>query len=162
MTKPKQEQPKGNTTLLNHAERELKNAGLFDSKSDYDGNLGKWAMELIKVYANQKHSGASAAMTVELFVALSAFLPLGPLTDNPDEWVSVSTDFGRPMWQSKRNPAVFSEDGGKTYKDMRNNVMGTSVSHKQAKKEGSDGKSKDTGSKPEAPKATGKEPTKRN
>ena len=39
------------------------------------------------------------------------FEPLGPLTDDPDEWVEVADG----LWQSRRKSSAFSCDGGKTY-----------------------------------------------
>ena len=33
-----------------------------------------------------------------------------PLTTRSSEWVDVSAQSGCPLWQSRRDPAVFSED----------------------------------------------------
>lgn len=46
--------------LCQHAKRELQLAGLFDQDSDYEGMLGTAVYEIIKVFAQQGHSGASA------------------------------------------------------------------------------------------------------
>lgn len=59
--------------LVEHAEKELKKAGLFDKDSDYDGMLGDAVLELITTFAKQGHSGFSAQMTRELFHKLSNF-----------------------------------------------------------------------------------------
>ena len=67
------------SNLVKHAEFELKKAGLFDKDSDYDGQLGEATLELIKVFADQGHSGMSANMVRELFRKLSSFEPLTPL-----------------------------------------------------------------------------------
>lgn len=61
------------SNLVNHAEKELKKAGLFDRDSDYDGMLGDAVLELVTVFAKQGHSGMSAQMTRELFYKLSNF-----------------------------------------------------------------------------------------
>jgi len=61
------------SNLVNHANVELKKAGLFDKDADYDGMLGDAVLELITVFAAQGHSGYSAQMTRELFYKLSNF-----------------------------------------------------------------------------------------
>lgn len=104
--------------LVNHARRELTIAGLLDKDSDYDGMLGKAALQIVKTFATQGHSGFSAYATIDLARRLMSYEPLTPLTDNPDEWNHISNDMaGRPdLWQSARKPDAFSNDGGKTYK----------------------------------------------
>lgn len=104
--------------LKEYAENELKRAGLFDKDSDYNGQLANATVELIEVFEKQGHSGASGAMTLGLFEKLARFQPLTPLTSNPEEWTDISEASGEPMWQSKRNPSVFSNDGGKTWYDL--------------------------------------------
>jgi hypothetical protein len=93
--------------LLKHAERELKAAGFFDKDSDYNGELGKNIMELIKVFSDQGHSGFSAGIVSGLFDKLSRFKPLSPLTGNDDEWVEVSDG----VFQNRRASHVFKENG---------------------------------------------------
>lgn len=103
-------------SLVEHAETELKIAGLFDGDSDYEGMLGESVLELVKVFAGQGHSGYSAMMTVDLLSRLLKYEPLGPLTDNPSEWNHIDERMGGPnLWQSRRNPQALSHDGGKTY-----------------------------------------------
>ena len=106
--------------LTEHAKRELKIAGLFDKDSDYDGDLGKAVLELIKTFAKQGHSGMSAALTLEVFTKLARFQNLTPLTDNPDEWMNVTdkSASGTDLWQSTRKYSCFSEDAGITYYDI--------------------------------------------
>lgn len=98
--------------LYDHAERELRLAGLLDKGSDYDGELGAGVLEVVKVFEGQKHSGFSAATANSLLGKLLSFEPLTPLTDNPDDWVEV----GPSLWQNKRDSKAFSTDRGKTYK----------------------------------------------
>jgi hypothetical protein len=79
--------------------------------------IGKAVLELMKTFANQGHSGFSAAWARELFNKLSKYETLTPLTNNPDEWMDVNDicpGKAGEMWQNKRNPAIFSKDGGKT------------------------------------------------
>ncbi|MCA9748784.1 MAG: hypothetical protein KC414_06740, partial [Romboutsia sp.] len=103
---------------------ELDKAGLFSKDSDYDGMIGKAVMELINTFSNQGHSGFSAMWVNELFSKLSKYETLTELTSNEEEWVDIAKyDLGdKPqiLWQSKRNPACFSQDGGKTYYHVDN------------------------------------------
>ena len=106
-------------SLVNHAKRELRLAGLFDADSDYDGLLAESVVKLMEVFADQGHSGGSAHLTRDLFNKLSAFKNLTPLTNDPKEWMLVAdgqSDGKVPgVWQNSRNSEAFSEDGGKTY-----------------------------------------------
>jgi len=106
--------------LVDHAKKELQLAGLFDKDSDYGGMIGKAVMELCKCFADQGHSGFSAGMVLDLFRRLGKFEQLTPVTDNSKEWNDVSEMSGdkNKLWQSKRNPSFFSENGGKSYYDV--------------------------------------------
>jgi hypothetical protein len=112
------------SNLEEHAERELRRAGLFDEDADYGGKLAPAIMELIRIFAAEGHSGMSAAWSIQLFTRLASFKALTPLTDDSAEWFDVS-DFGgpsgKPMWQNIRQSSCFSEDGGKTYYDIDEN-----------------------------------------
>lgn len=108
-----------NENLTDFAKKELQIAGMFDKDSDYDGMLGEAVLELIQKFADQDHSGMSAAMTTTIFDKLVRWKPLSELTDNIDEWRDVSEfQGGKAGWQSTRSPSCFSEDGGKTYWDI--------------------------------------------
>ena len=104
--------------LLDHAQRELRAAGLYDVGSDYDGMLGHAVEELIALFAKQGHSGFSAHQTLKIFSLLGNFKSLGPLTANPDEWMDVSEMSGRTMFQNRRMCSCFSTDGGRTFYDI--------------------------------------------
>lgn len=97
--------------LVDHASKELELAGLFDKDSDYGGMLGDSVLELVQLFAAQRHSGFSAMSTLQLFEKLTKFENLSPITSNPKEWMKVGPD----IWQSNRNPAIFSVDGGETW-----------------------------------------------
>jgi hypothetical protein len=102
------------SNLVEYAETELRRAGFFDKDSDYDGMLGESVLELVKKFAEQGHSGASATMTVDLAERLMRFEPLTPLTGEADEWNDVSDVGGHeggPIFQNKRYSSVFMEDG---------------------------------------------------
>jgi len=109
------------SSLKEHTIRELELAGLFDKDSDYDGMIGAAVIDLIKVFAEQGHSGMSASIVRELFYKLSNFENLTEITNNTNEWYDVSEMFGYNLWQNKRNSALFSVDGGKTYYHVDNN-----------------------------------------
>lgn len=102
-------------SLIDHATAEIKRAGLDAPDADYDGMIGKAVLELVEVFSRQGHSGMSAQMTISLFAEVAQFHALTPLTDDPAEWNDVSEASG-PMWQSRRNPEAFSQDGGQTYR----------------------------------------------
>ena len=93
------------SNLVNHAEKELKIAGLFDKDSDYNGMLAKSVIDLVKLFSEQGHSGASAAITISLFKELADFKTITSLTGKDEEWNEVSDG----MFQNNRNSAVFKD-----------------------------------------------------
>lgn len=122
--------------LIDHAKEELDRVGLFDKDSDYGGLIGKAVMELMKCFSNQGHSGFSANMVLDLFGRLGKYKTLSPITDDSEEWVEVSEEYGgeKGVWQNKRNPAIFSENGGKTWYDVddKKRIKNKSKKHKTA------------------------------
>lgn len=99
-------------SLVKHAETELKLAGLFDKDSDYNGMLGEAVLKLIKVFAEQGHSGMSASMVSNLFNRLSRYKQLTPLTFKDDEWNETRDGH----FQNKRRSSVFKDGkNGKPY-----------------------------------------------
>jgi hypothetical protein len=109
--------------LATHAENEMRLAGLYDDDADYgSGAIAGEVMKLVKALESGGHSGGSHGMTLAIFDKVARFQTLSPLTDSPDEWMDVG-EYGKPegslgIWQSRRNPACFSNDGGKTYYDL--------------------------------------------
>lgn len=108
------------SNLEHHARRELELAGLFDEDSDYGGMLGDAVMRLIKIFADDGHSGFSAEMATSLFSKLSRFEPITPLTGGFSEWMQV--DDG--MYQNRRCGHVFAlgPDGRGAY-DLNGKVF---------------------------------------
>jgi len=92
--------------LVRYAEMQLKLAGFDQPNSDYDGSLYNAVMELIKVFANQRHSGVSADFTLEIFTRLAKFQPLVPLNGSDDEWKEISG-----VLQNQLDYSVFKENG---------------------------------------------------
>ena len=106
------------SNLVDHARYELDLAGLGDDDADYGGALATAVMELIQMFADQGHSGASAAITIDLFAKLARFEPLTPITADAAEWADVSDISGTPLWQNRRRSTSFSRDGGVTWYDI--------------------------------------------
>lgn len=111
--------------LVEHAERELRIAGLFDPDADYGGALAHGVMRLVKVFAGEDHSGFSAGMTADILDKLLRFKPLTPVTADPAEWLQVGdsslhckVSSPAPLWQNTRHCSCFSNDGGKTHYDV--------------------------------------------
>ena len=103
--------------LIDHAKQELQIAGFFDQDSDYGGMIGEAVMELIKVFAEQGHSGMSAPYDASIFNKLANYEPLIPITGKDEEWSDVrDLGDGKPWYQNKRCSALF-KDGkdGKPY-----------------------------------------------
>lgn len=108
------------SNLVKHAKRELELAGFYEPEADYgQGSLADSVLDLVITFSLQDHSGASAAVTVDLLTRLLRFDALTPLTQDPDEWRDVSELSGTPMWQSRRQFDVFSNDGGNTWRKLR-------------------------------------------
>ena len=105
-------------SLYEYAKRELELAGLLNKDADYDGMLGSAVLDIVKKFATQGHSGASASMAVAILEKLLRYEPLTDITSDPDEWVYISEDQGGPIWQNRRRGTSFSRDGGKTWYDI--------------------------------------------
>lgn len=109
------------SNLIRHAEAELKRAGLFDKTSDYGGLIAEAVMKLVRVHAEAGHSGASHAITLDVFTRVANFKTLTPITTDPTEWQQVcDANELEPtgLWQNRRQSSLFSRDGGKTWYDI--------------------------------------------
>lgn len=115
------------SNLIIHANRELDKLGYprpsraqMRSKEwdgSYELQLRKSVMTIVEMFATQGHSGNSAGMVVSILHQLLQYKPLGPLTDDPEEWMQISEELagGKNLWQNKRNSEAFSHDAGKTF-----------------------------------------------
>lgn len=133
-------------TLFEHAEFELERAGIKEqintdptSQKVYTDTLA-----LIRRFEKQKHGDESGRWVLEFFESLCHFLPLAPVSDNPDEWeeieetrsnVKTGKEEKVKFWQCNRAPAFISYDGGKTFTNYSTGEQGKSVSWEQWKKE---------------------------
>lgn len=101
--------------MLEWATQELKYAG-YDVNDPEDGPnrwLAEGTLELLKLFADQGHSGSSAPYAVALFEKLAMQKPIAPLTGNDDEWGEAFDMEGTQ--QNKRNSAVFRDADGQAY-----------------------------------------------
>lgn len=103
------------SNLENHAEREMRLAGLYDKDADYGGMIPETVMAMVGALSGRGHSGGSHAMVMQIFNRVANFKTLTPITANSDEWNEIETG---KMWQSNRQSSVFSKDGGKTWYDI--------------------------------------------
>jgi len=136
-----EEWDKDKDNLYQHALQELKIAGMFDEDSDYDGMLGKAIMDVVEAFCRQGHSGGSASIVLQAMPKLLAWENLTPITDDPKYWMNVQEQYGEDgaghgmegVWQCRRNPALFSLDGGKTYYhvDKKDKIMKSEAMRKE-------------------------------
>lgn len=106
------------SNLIKHAEYEMRKAGLYDGDSDYGGMIPEAVLALVKAHSEQGHSGMSHSLVLSIFNKVVNFKTLTPVSSDPDEWVLVADDNGKPLYQNKRQGSCFSHDGGKTWKDI--------------------------------------------
>lgn len=105
-------------SLLQHAQDELKTSGMLDG-DEFNTNISGSVLDLIQLFSSQGHSGFSAEFTKDLFDLLTGFKTLSPITSDPKEWQNDKELGGNgDLWQNLRDPSVFSEDGGKTWKSV--------------------------------------------
>ena len=100
-------------SLLAHARKEL---SLMGEEPD----IIKWYITVLEKFVELEHSGASLEITSNVLFRLMQHKNLTELTNDPEEWVDVSTysyttNEKGSLWQSKRNMEAFSTDGGETY-----------------------------------------------
>jgi hypothetical protein len=106
------------SNLVDHARRELELCGQYKEDPLFAQSL----VAAVAAFASYPgHSGSSAEIGIEMLSDLLRFKALSPLTNNPDEWFRHTPemwDGKEHVWQSKRNGAMFSHDGGLTYYDV--------------------------------------------
>ena len=102
-------------TLAEHARRELELCGQYAEDPDYSESI----IRAVEAFASYGHSGGSAMCAREQMHALLGYQALSPLTSDPGEWIDQSEASGYPIWQNRRDPAVFSENHGTTMYRLR-------------------------------------------
>lgn len=97
------------SNLHKHAIAEFRAAGWVDDAGVYVDEmqeaLCKHVLELLRVFADEGHSGSTAPYTVNMFKKLAMFEPLVPLTGEDSEWNEV----GNGVFQNKRCSRVFKQ-----------------------------------------------------
>lgn len=131
-------------TLVEHAIFELTRADLIDNPDPQARKVATDTIALVKRFEKQQHSQTTGKWVLEFFQNICYFVPLTPLTDDPEEWEKFdiekkNTETGEievtHRWQSRRAPSIISEDEGKTFYDMQTGKNGTSLDHvEEAKK----------------------------
>ena len=132
-------------TLTEHAAYELTKAGMANNADPEARQAATNTLALVRRIEKMNMTDRQAQFVLEAFSILTQFLPLTPITDDPEEWEKFeidrkNVDTGevekREVWQSRRATSIFSEDKGKTFTDQRTGKTGTSVDHlKQAEEE---------------------------
>ena len=97
------------SNLERHAREEFRAAGWVDENGQYIDEMQeaicRHILELLKVFADEGHSGSTAPYTVRMFEKLALFEPIVPLTGEDWEWNEV----GPGVFQNKRCSRVFKQ-----------------------------------------------------
>ena len=95
------------SNLHKHALAEFRAAGWTNADGKFEDEMQedicKHVLELLKVFADEGHSGSTAPYTVNMFKKLAMFEPLVPLTGEDWEW----NECGNGVFQNKRCSRVF-------------------------------------------------------
>lgn len=105
------------SNLIRHARAELNRIG-------EDPEVIDWYVRVINEYRSFGHSGGSHMAVLPVLTNLLDFKPLTPITNDPDEWHYHGPDMWdgkNGIWQNKRDSRMFSDDGGKTYRNVNEN-----------------------------------------
>ena len=101
-------------SFIEYAKREFLAAG-YKPVDQCEEDPNKWiqenVLELLKVFSDQGHSGASAPFCIDLFSKLAKFEPLTPLSGNDSEWIEV----GEGTFQNNRCGTIFKKPNGIAY-----------------------------------------------
>ena len=96
-------------SLLKHAEMEFRAAGWVDEKGSWKDaaqkQICKDVTDLLKLFAEQGHSGTTGSYAISLFNTLAKYEPVVPLTGEDWEWLEVSDG----VFQNKRCSRVFKQ-----------------------------------------------------
>lgn len=96
----------------------------FDTDAEYAVRVYEAARQLIHLFDEQAHSGASAHLTKRIFNKLIDHEPLSPVTDEDDQWeedIYIDPDSDYKEYQHIRNIGLFKriyKDGHVEYSDI--------------------------------------------
>lgn len=125
-------------TISEHAAYELTKAGIANSEDNEDRQTAINLMALVRRFEKQKNTERQKDFILMGLSRILNFLPLTPLTDDPDEWekfeierknVDTQEVEKKIVWQSRRATSIFSEDQGKTWFDQASGKTGSSLDH---------------------------------
>lgn len=92
--------------LLEYAESELSLIGMgADTTDEMNKAMHDHIITMVKVFANEGHSGMSAGYALSILKKVLAYEPLTPLTGEDSEWINV----GEGVFQNKRCSRVFRQ-----------------------------------------------------
>lgn len=97
--------------LRDYAENELRIIGMLDSKDEMNRAMTQHILKMVDMFAEEGHSGFSAAYAVGILEKLLKFEPLSPLTGEDWEWMEVGDQNGT-LYQNVRCSRVFKDDNG--------------------------------------------------
>ena len=107
------------SNLVNHAKHELEIIGMMNSSDEMNAAMANHIVKMVEIFAEEGHSGSSAAYAWALLKKLLAFEPLAPLQGTDDEWTEVMPD----RFRNRRCSHVFKVNGeaydtnGKIFRD---------------------------------------------
>lgn len=96
------------SNMVEHAKRELDlilNKCTTEEDREYQQLMNDSILEIVKVFANQGHSGFSARYSINLLEKLLNQSFITPLTGEDDEWNEV----GIGVFQNRRESAIFKQ-----------------------------------------------------
>lgn len=101
------------SNLAAHAERELRllEKGLTGEELEQQRVVDDNILDIVEMFARQRHSGSSAAYAIGLLTKLLAYKPLTALTGEDSEWRKVEPD----LYQNIRCSRIFKDASGEAY-----------------------------------------------
>lgn len=140
-------------TLVEHAAYELTKAGLTNHEDPEARKAATDTIALVRRFEKQGHNTKTAPIVLDMFQTICNFLPLTPITDDPEEWEKFEIDKRnvdtnevekKTIWNSRRATSIFSEDEGKTWYDQATGNTGESLDHvKEAEKKEAEAKARE-------------------
>ena len=93
---------------IHYAKEELKRLRTDDEPDEMQDMMDAHILKMVQTFADEGHSGFSAAYAIGILEKLLRFEPLTPLTGDDGEWSEV----GPGQWQNRRCPRVFKDENG--------------------------------------------------
>lgn len=100
-------------TLVSHAETELALIGMGPDADGINKMMREHILKMVDTFADEGHSGSSAAYAIGILEKLLRFEPVSPLTGDDSEWGEPFDHNGTR--QNKRCGRVFMRPDGTAY-----------------------------------------------